>query len=106
MNFLKAATVLCVACLMVVPATAGLVYTYTGNDFTGVTGAYNTSDNLIVSFTTTTAIPGNLSLQGYTVGSITAASFSDGVAYSGASRSGFRADGDRDSGMMPIMIPG
>lgn len=79
MNFLKAATVLCVACLMVVPATAGLVYTYTGNDFTGVTGAYNTSDNLIVSFTTTTAIPGNLSLQGYTVGSITAASFSDGV---------------------------
>jgi hypothetical protein len=37
MNFLKAATVLCVACLMVVPATAGLVYTYTGNDFTGVT---------------------------------------------------------------------
>jgi hypothetical protein len=28
------------------------------------------------------------------------------VAYSGASRSRFRVDGDRDSGIMPIMIPG
>jgi hypothetical protein len=27
-------------------------------------------------------------------------------AYSGACRSRFRVDGDRDSGIMPIMIPG
>ena len=30
----------------------------------------------------------------------------DLLAYSGPSRSAFRADGDHDSGAMPIMIPG
>jgi hypothetical protein len=43
--------------------SSGAVYTYTGNDFTSVTGAYTTSDFLTLTLTLTAPLADNLNMQ-------------------------------------------
>jgi len=58
------------------PARADVVYTYTGNDFTSVSGSYNTTDSLDGSMTFTTALASDLDDAELYPTSFT---FSDGV---------------------------
>lgn len=51
---------LLVGCLaMSGPAYAGIIYTYTGNDFTTATGPFSTNDHLSLTFTVADELPAN-----------------------------------------------
>jgi len=64
--------------MLALPAMATSVYTYTGNDFSDVTGPYTTSDSITGSLTISSPLAANLMFSENNVTPI-AYSFTDGV---------------------------
>ena len=63
-------------------AEADVIYTYTGNDFTHVSGlvpGYTTSDKITGTLTLSSALPGGLAILTNEVGLVVSYSFTDGV---------------------------
>ena len=63
-------------------AEANVIYTYTGNDFTHVSGlvpGYTTSDKITGTLTLSSALPGGLAILTNEVGLVVSYSFTDGV---------------------------
>jgi hypothetical protein len=78
---LAAAAVIAQAALFAVsPASAQVVYKYTGNNFTNVFApGYTTSDKITGTLTLSSALPDSLSILTNEAGLVTSYSFSDGV---------------------------